>query len=97
MSRRIRSAGGYVLPLDSERLQYLVREPYRLPDRAYRFLKGIRPLDETLRVISQMHEGRVFVDGPHIGYPFTVGDRVEIDGGAPPLQIYGLSEQRRNR
>jgi NAD+ kinase len=91
----IRSAGGYVLPLDSERLQFLVREPYPVPDKSYRFLKGIRPIGETIEVISQMHDGRIFVDGPHIHYPFTIGDRVRIDGSAPPLRIYGISERRR--
>jgi NAD+ kinase len=91
----IRSAGGYVLPLDSRRLQYLVREPYPLPSKNYHFLKGIRPLGERFEVISKMAEGRIFVDGPHISHSFTIGDVVDIDADASPLLIYGLDERRR--
>ena len=91
----IRSAGGYVLPLDSRRLQFLVREPYPMRSRTYHFLKGIRPLGERFEVISKMHDGRIFVDGPHISYPFSIGDIVAIDAAAPPLKIYGLDERRR--
>ncbi|MFP4597190.1 MAG: NAD(+)/NADH kinase [Persicimonas sp.] len=91
----IRSAGGYVMPLDSRTLQYLVREPYPLRSTAYHFLKGIRPLDEHFEVISKMHDGRVFVDGPHLSYPFSIGDVVRIDANAPELTIYGLDERRR--
>lgn len=91
----IRSAGGYVLPLDSKRLQFLVREPYPMRSHAYHFLKGIRPLGERFEVISKMHDGRIFVDGPHISYPFSIGDVVAIDADAPPLVMYGLDERRR--
>lgn len=91
----IRSAGGYVMPLDSQTLQYLVREPYPMRSTSYHFLKGIRPLDERFEVISKMTEGCIFVDGPHISYPFSIGDVVRIDADAPPLVIYGLDERRR--
>jgi NAD+ kinase len=91
----IRSAGGYVLPLDSKRLQFLVREPYPMRSHTYHFLKGIRPLGERFEVISKMHDGRIFVDGPHISYPFSIGDVVAIDADAPPLVMYGLDERRR--
>lgn len=91
----IRSAGGYVLPLDSQRLQYLVREPYPMRDKSYHFLKGIRPLGERFEVISKMNSGRIFVDGPHISYPFSIGDVVDIDADAPPLRLFGLDERRR--
>ncbi len=91
----IRSAGGYVLPLDSRRLQYLVREPYPMRDKNYHFLKGIRPIGERFEVISKMNDGRVFVDGPHISYAFSIGDVVDIDADAPALRIYGLDERRR--
>lgn len=91
----IRSAGGYVLSLDSRRLQYLVREPYPMPGKNYHFLKGIRPLGERFEVISKMNDGRIFVDGPHISHSFSIGDVVDIVADAPPLVIYGLDEHRR--
>ncbi len=91
----IRSAGGIVLPVDSENLQYLVREPYPPKSGGYRFLKGIQHLTDRIEVISRMREGRVFLDGPHTSFPFTIGDLVSVDTSAPSLNIYGLQQTRR--
>lgn len=91
----VRSAGGYVMPMGSETYQYLVREPYPPKTGGYRYLKGIQPFDEVFEVISKMREGRVFLDGPHLSFPFDIGDRVSIDPGAPRLNIYGVEEERR--
>ncbi len=91
----IRSAGGLVLPFDSDHLQYLVREPFPPREGGYRFLKGIHPFDDGLEVISRMREGTVFVDGPHISFEFPVGCTLTIDPDAPPLWLYGLKEERR--
>lgn len=91
----IRSAGGFVLPVDSENLQYLVREPYPPKSGGYRFLKGIQHITDSLEVVSRMREGRVFLDGPHTSFPFTIGDLVSVDPGAPSLNIYGLQQTLR--
>ncbi|MBA2663488.1 MAG: NAD(+)/NADH kinase [Bradymonadaceae bacterium] len=91
----IRSAGGYVLPYNSDNLQYLVREPYPPKVGGYRFLKGIQPFSEPFEVISRMRDGRLFLDGPHSFYPFTIGDVVSVDPNAQPLQLYGIKEERR--
>lgn len=91
----IRSAGGIVLPVDSENLQYLVREPYPPKSGGYRFLKGIQHLSDPIEVISRMREGRVFLDGPHASFAFTIGDLVSVDPGAPSLNIYSLQQTRR--
>ncbi len=92
----IRSAGGYVLPLDSRDIQYLVREPCPPPSKSFRHTKGIRDVDAQLRVISRMREGRVYLDGPHLSIPFDVGDEVTLDGEAPPLCIFGLEGKSRD-
>ncbi len=92
----IRSAGGFVLPLDSNYLEFLVREPYPMLDRPYRYEKGIHPIGEPFKVVSRMKNGRVFIDGPHITRDVTVGDVIEVGGGAPPLRLYGLDERRRH-
>ncbi len=91
----IRSAGGFVLPVDSENLQYLVREPYPPKSGGYRFLKGIQHIADPIEVISRMREGRVFLDGPHTSFEFTLGDLVSVDPSAPSLNIYGLQQTRR--
>ncbi len=91
----IRSAGGLVLPFDSDNIQYLVREPFPPREGGYRFLKGIHPFEDSLEVISRMRAGTVFVDGPHLAYDFPIGTTLSIDADAPPLSIYGLKEERR--
>lgn len=91
----IRSAGGLVLPFDSDHLQYLVREPFPPREGGYRFLKGIQPFDDHLEVISRMRRGNVFVDGPHLRFDFPIGSTLTIEPDAPSLTIYGLQEERR--
>ncbi len=91
----IRSAGGLVLPLDSDNLQYLVREPFPPREGGYRFLKGIHPSREPLEVISGMRKGAVFVDGPHLSFEFPIGSTLSIDADAPDLSVFGLQKERR--
>ena len=93
----IRSAGGFVLPLGCRCLEYLVREPYPLPDTPYRYLKGVHPLENSLKITMQTQHGRIFVDGPHIAHELEFGDTVEIGADAPPLKIFGLHPDRRVR
>lgn len=92
----IRSAGGYVMPLDSRRIQYLVREPCPPNVGAYRHIKGIRELSSRFEVISKMPEGRVYLDGPHVSIDFGVGDVVTIRGDVPALSIYGIADKIRD-
>jgi NAD+ kinase len=91
----IRSAGGMVVPLGSHTLQYLIREPYPPTTGSYRLSRGLRPFDSSFEIISRMQDGRIYLDGPHISYPFHTGDRLRLISGAPALLIYGLDEKRR--
>jgi len=91
----IRSAGGFVLPVGCRCIEYLVREPYPLPDRPYRIRQGVQPIRHRFEVQSEMQQGRLFVDGPHIQHPFEFGDRLHIDADAPPLHLFGLHVERR--
>ena len=92
----IRSAGGMVLPISSHNFQFVVREPYASPKRAYRQVRGIRPFGAEVEIISRMEEGRVYVDGPHMGFPFPIGERLTLDFEVPDLKVYGLDDARRN-
>lgn len=91
----IRSAGGMVMPLGSNNVQYVVREPYQTSKRNYRQLKGIRPFGTEIEIVSKMQHGRIYVDGPHIEYPFRIGDRLRLLFDVPDLSVYGLEERRR--
>ncbi len=92
----IRSAGGYVLPLDSQRIQYLVREPCPPTVGLYRHVKGIRKPQDTFEVVSKMEKGRVYLDGPHLVLPFEVGAVLTVTADVPPLHIYGIAGKIRD-
>jgi len=59
----IRSAGGKVLPTGSQKIQFVIREPYRGVDNKYRLVKGMVPPGEELKITSRMTKGRIFLDG----------------------------------
>ena len=91
----IRSAGGMVMPLGNNTIQFVVREPYMTSKSNFRQLKGVRPFGATIEVISKMQGGRIYVDGPHIEYPFQTGDRIRLDFNVPALEVFGMQAKRR--
>ena len=91
----IRSAGGLVMPLGSDALQFLVREPYLTRKRRSRLLKGLLPPGSRLEIVSKMQQGRLYVDGPHIAHPFQIGDRLTLEDDVAPLRVLGLEATRR--
>ena len=82
-----RSAGGRILAPGSRKLQYVVREPYHPPEGAYRLRRGLVRPGQTLRVASQVREGRVFLDGPHVVHEVSVGSLLELDQSDEPLTL----------
>lgn len=92
----IRSAGGLVLALESPRIQYLVREPCPPTVGLYRHVKGIRDPSHRFEVVSKMPEGRVYLDGPHVGAAFSVGQVLTIEPDVEPLRIFGISDKIRD-
>ncbi len=93
----IRAAGGHVLPLDSRKRQYLVREPYAGTGPRYHLLKGLIPPEATIEVTSRMRRGRVFIDGPHLRYALGLGDRLSVALAPTPLRLYGLDPARQQQ
>ena len=81
----IRSAGGRILPLGSEKFQYVVREPYQPPRYRYRLAKGMLDPGERLKILSMMDEAVVYVDGPHLAYPVKRGVVVTIRQARKPV------------
>ena len=90
-----RSAGGRVLPLTSDALQLVVREPYTPHGESYTLRrKLIRPGD-VLRVRTKMRAVRIFLDGPDHAVAATLGDVVEFAQSPVPLRLLGISPRRR--
>jgi len=92
----VRSAGGSVLPLGCNSIEFVVREAYTKPGEPYRHDKGIQPATSPLRIESRMQDGCVFVDGPHIRRRLDFGQTIAVDSGAPDLRMLGLHIERRD-
>jgi NAD+ kinase len=86
----IRSAGGKVLPKGSQKIQFVVREPYRGVDNKYHLVKGMVSPGEELRITSRMTKGRIFLDGTQKVYSVGIGDRIRMTLSKEPLTLLGL-------
>lgn len=84
----IKSAGGKAMPLGSERLQFLVRELYREPNRSYALTRGFLSPHESLVVASKMQEAHVYLDGARTAYEFPFGARVRVQRADIPLRLF---------
>ncbi len=92
----IRSAGGTVLPLEGDLIQYLVREPFAARHRGYELLRGVRHMHEGLQVRSLMEDGMIYVDGPFLAVAFGLGAELSLSPG-PMLRVIGMDPERRER
>ena len=90
----MRSAGGQVLPLDSDDLQVVVREPYMPAEGPYQLTRRVLPPGSSLRVRSKMYDGVLFLDGAGRRSSFTLGDVLEFRQGSEPLALLGLGADR---
>jgi NAD+ kinase len=91
------SAGGSVLPLSSQDLQYVVREPYRPHGETLRLTLGLFTPDQSLLIKSKMRHARVFLDGDHLAYEVTIGESVTMRRSAEPLVVLGLARNGESR
>ncbi len=82
-----RSAGGKILPPSSRRLQYVVREPYVPPEGAYALTRGLVGPHESLALYSQIREGQVFLDGPHVVHEVPMGSELVFSRSDEPLTL----------
>ena len=89
-----RSAGGRVLPLTSDKLQFVVREPYTPAGQILRLPRGLVTRGDTLSLRVKMADGRVFVDGPHEVHALTLGDHLHFSASDEPLRLVGVTRRR---
>lgn len=89
----IGSSGGVVVPPRSRRIQFVVREPYLGRRREYRLLKGFVQPGQSLEFASKMDQGKIYVDGPHIAYPYPFGTRLSVRVSDQPLTVYAMRKR----
>jgi len=86
----LRSAGGKVMAVGSQKLQFVVREPYRGVDNKYELTKGMVAPGEDLQITSRMTKGRLFLDGTQKVHAVGIGDRVRMTLSDESLTLLGL-------
>jgi NAD+ kinase len=89
-----RSAGGRVLPLESDLLQLVVREPYAPKGEPYSLVRALVTPDATLVVRSKMRQGAIYLDGPDEVVPIGFGDVLTFRRSEEPLTILGMRSRR---
>ena len=82
-----------MLPIGSQKLQFVVREPYRGVDHRYELIKGLVPPGEDLKITSRMTKGRIFLDGTQKVHAVGIGDRIRMTLSDEPLTLLGLKRR----
>lgn len=90
-----KSAGGKVLPLTSDRIQYVVREPYTPAGGRFRYARGLVAAGEKLVLLSKMREGKLFLDGHRIVHSVRLGDTLTMRRSSESLTVLGIASKRR--
>lgn len=80
------SAGGFPMPILSQDLQYMVREPIS-PGATSDFMHGMIKCDQTIVATWTCRKGVIYIDGSHINYTIQDGETIEISSEAPVLKV----------
>jgi len=84
----ILSAGGKRQKLDSRHMQYLIREPFRIPDTHYKLLGGMLKRGETVKITSEMKDAAIYIDGPKLEYPIAEGETLTAKISKKTLKVF---------
>lgn len=82
------SAGGNLMKIDQKKLQFLVREPYRIfSENDPLWLFGSIREGEELSIKPIMDGSLIFVDGPHKNFPVPFLSTVKLKLSKKPLML----------
>lgn len=90
----LHSAGGKVLPLASDSLELVVREPFAGGGARYRMTKLIAPRGREIVVIARIRDGCLFLDGPFQRFAVRLGDRISFSVSEDPIRVLGITPHR---
>lgn len=94
----IHSAGGKIMPLQSRRLQYLVRELYAPPGIVpFHFDGGFVAGGQKLEIVSKMRKSTMFIDGPWNRFDVRYNDKLVFQPSSQYLMLYGDIERTRRQ
>lgn len=83
----IASAGGWVYPKDSRKIQYRSRELYRHPGKKLLLKGGTLAKSSDIMVESMMDEGMIYVDGDGVRVRFRHGAKLGLKDSPYPLCV----------
>jgi len=83
----IKACGGKILPLNSKKFQFVVREPFTGRFLRYKMLKKVLEQNEVITLISKMKRGVVIADSVGKEYSFSNGDILTIRVSKHPLRL----------
>jgi len=89
----IKSAGGKVLPLYSNKFEYLVREPYcgKISAKCS-MINGILNNNEKIEIIFEVGRGLLIADSLSTEHKFKAGERVTVKMSEHPLNAISFSD-----
>lgn len=82
----VHSAGGKILPLTSKLFQYQPRELYYGKKYQYRLTGGLISPRQSIRFVSLMKDGLIYIDGAHEKISFPIGEEATITQSSQPLK-----------
>jgi len=85
------SAGGWALPLEHHRGQYIVREPMKnfKHGTEYKLTHGFFDHGQTLDFMCKIRKAILACDGTYTTIPVTIGDHISVFHSKDPLIILG--------
>lgn len=85
------SAGGWILKMDDERAQYVVREPMKnlVWGTEHRYVHGFFTKNSGLKIVNKTRKALLACDGTTDCISVTTGDQIEISQSEETLFIYG--------
>lgn len=82
----IGSAGGRVLSPYAKKFQYLPRELYQGLGNKYKLRGGVLSGRQSMRVVSLMPKGKIYIDGGHNFIDFPYGKEIRIKLSKKPIR-----------
>jgi len=83
-----RSEGGIILPITARQYTFIERAPFLKIGEAPEMKSGVVDGSDQIRIVSQMQDGKLFIDGDHIEYDFPRGATLTVTAGDNDLLAY---------
>eukprot|EP00815_Leptocylindrus_aporus_P008008 CAMPEP_0116053424 /NCGR_PEP_ID=MMETSP0322-20121206/2174_1 /TAXON_ID=163516 /ORGANISM="Leptocylindrus danicus var. apora, Strain B651" /LENGTH=401 /DNA_ID=CAMNT_0003536575 /DNA_START=6 /DNA_END=1211 /DNA_ORIENTATION=+ len=90
-SAAMAAAGGIIMDLNSTDLQFLVREHMLESNSGVECKEaghGMLSDGDQLHLRWNSQHGMIYIDGAHMTHELTLGDEIQINNKAPPLQLF---------